>query len=332
MKQIIIILVLSLGMCSINVSAQTKKPVRKTNTQMKAKAKLIPKDSREYQVEDDGFEWYKVCKNGKYGAESRDGKLIIPTEYEYVYYHSETSNSFYRYPAYFKVGLGGSMGAYSVLGKCIIPITRHYTGISIRSDKEFGTYYMYQSSDGAGICNARGQQLVHFKDVLWVFPTINNDIFYYELQVKGGYYGIGDNTGKVIVKPQPGIYSILPINGKFVSNSVQLADVTSLKSTVNPFVDNHEEEKIISPSNSSKSDNNFGNNTTTVVVEHHRDPIPVQEWVQCTACWGSTVCPHCAGSGTTYIGNNLHRCSRCGGRKICTSCSGKGGSYITVYK
>jgi hypothetical protein len=69
-----------------------------------------------------------------------------------------------------------------------------------------------------------------------------------------------------------------------------------------------------------------------VVVEHHRDPVPVQEWVQCTTCWGSGTCPDCAGSGTKYIGDNLRRCWRCGGRGKCSSCSGQGGRYYTVYK
>lgn len=331
MKRVFLLLImLTLGMVSINVSAQTKTPVRKTTAQTKPNP--IPKDSRDYQVGDDGFEWYKVCKNGKYGAESRDGKLIIPTEYKSVYYHAETSNSAHRYPAHFKVSLGESEGAYSVLGKCIIPITRHYTEIDMLADKEFGTYYMFRSSDGAGVCNAKGQQLAHFKDVLWVFPKIRNDIFYYELQDKGGYWGIGDNTGKVIVKPQPGL--IFLIKGKFVSDSVQLADVASLNSTVNPFANNHEEENNLLPSNSSSSDNNSNNRTTTVVVEHHRDPVPMQEWQQCVACFGSGQCPNasCGGSGWYYIGNKARTCPRCHGSGKCTICAGKGGQYVTVYR
>ena len=74
MNWTILLMVLALGMCSITVSAQTKKPVRKAMVS-------VPKDSREYQVGDDGFEWYKVCKNGKFGVEDRQRRVIIPTEY-----------------------------------------------------------------------------------------------------------------------------------------------------------------------------------------------------------------------------------------------------------
>ena len=68
MKQIIMLTMLALGMICINGSAQTKKLVRRTVTQVRkntSTSKPVQKDSREYKVED-GFEWYLVCKNGKY--------------------------------------------------------------------------------------------------------------------------------------------------------------------------------------------------------------------------------------------------------------------------
>ena len=77
MKQTIFLLVLAMVMCSLNVCAQTKKPARKTTVS-------VPKDSKEYQIEEDGFEWYKVCKNGKFGAENRNGTVLIPLEYDYT--------------------------------------------------------------------------------------------------------------------------------------------------------------------------------------------------------------------------------------------------------
>ena len=72
----------------------------------------------------------------------------------------------------------------------------------------------------------------------------------------------------------------------------------------------------------------------TIVVEHHRDPVPVQEWQQCQACFGSGQCPYvkCGGSGWYYVGDNVTTCSRCHGNGKCTICAGKGGHYITVYR
>ena len=112
---------LTLGMICINVSAQTKKPVRGTATQMRkntATSKPVQKDSREYKVEDDGFEWYLVCKNGKYGAESRDGIMLVPTEYTKVVYF----DGFHTY-------MGEYSGYYNIKGKCIIPYNRQYNSI-----------------------------------------------------------------------------------------------------------------------------------------------------------------------------------------------------------
>ncbi len=85
---------------------------------------------------------------------------------------------------------------------------------------------------------------------------------------------------------------------------------------------------------SSSSGSNTSNTTQTVVVEHHRDPIPVQEWQQCPACYGSGQCPNvqCGGSGWYYIGDRRTTCSRCNGSGKCTICAGRGGQNITIYR
>ncbi len=68
MKQKLLLMVLALGMCSAIGFAQEK----------------------EYHVEDDGFEWYKVSKyeNGEryYGAQDKFGNTLIPTHYCYLHY------------------------------------------------------------------------------------------------------------------------------------------------------------------------------------------------------------------------------------------------------
>lgn len=74
--------------------------------------------------------------------------------------------------------------------------------------------------------------------------------------------------------------------------------------------------------------------TTTVEVEHHRDPVPMQEWEQCAACYGSGQCPFvkCGGSGWYFTGDRRTICTRCHGSGKCTICAGKGGKYVIVYK
>ena len=135
---------------------------------------------------------------------------------------------------------------------------------------------------------------------------------------KGECNHLGQQVSKIkVVTPKPSS-SVASSSSSSYSSSRASSSSSSTSSTAS--------------SSSSSSKSNSGNNTTTIHVEHHRDPVPVQEWVQCTACWGSGNCPDCAGSGTRYVGDNLRRCWRCGGRGRCSSCSGQGGRYYTVYK
>ena len=345
MKQTLL-LMLALGMYSINVSAQTKKrtPVKKTTTTRTKSSAATSK--KEYRVELDGFEWYKVCKNGKYGAEDRNGTLLIPTEYNYVYYGGVYSH-------YFVVGnKEGFIGVYTPQGNCIMPITRHYINIDDNYDREHGSWFVGERINGGDLFDANGRIVcsIEYNAPLFIYPDTSEGISYLKILTMGkinglwkaipGTSGIADFNGKIIMKPQ---YESVYIYKKKIHADGKEYDLISSMTTTNNLLANNPiigknsqnnctSSSFSSSSNSSSNNNNSGGGTTTVVVEHKHDPIPVQEWVQCTACWGSTICPNCAGSGTTYIGSNLHRCSRCGGRKICTSCSGQGGRYITVCK
>ena len=133
--------------------------------------------------------------------------------------------------------------------------------------------------------------------------------FPYEMD---GYKGECDNTGKQITKIKIG--------------TGQKADPSSSSSSSNSS----------SSSSGSKTSNsgNSGNNQSTIVVEHRRDPVPVQEWQQCPACYGSGQCPNvkCGGSGWYYIGDRRTTCSRCHGSGKCTTCAGRGGQNVTVYR
>lgn len=314
MKQnVIILIVLALGVCSISISAQTKKqtPVKKTKV-------CIPKNSKEYRVEMDGFEWYKVRKDGKVGAEDRNGKVLVPCEYDDVGYNNSAAvdgvpSGFWAYKSKYK-------GWYDYDGKCIIPYTRKYTNIFKYKRDYFGIYYECEKENHVILCDINGKEVCSvpfdLNKITAVTPMFdsNYNVFYFVLHYgRDDLYAIADGNGIIVSGPD--------------KESTNIGVCCSLVTTnINPLADN------IFKATQSNNKNDSDSKTSTVVVEHKRDPVPVQEWVQCTACWGSTICPNCAGSGTVYVGSNLHRCSRCGGRKICTSCSGKGGRYYTVYK
>ena len=69
MKQLLLLMVLALGMCSINVNAQTKRPVRKATSQTKTIASVSDESiSKEKRIGIDGFVWFLVKKGKQYGA------------------------------------------------------------------------------------------------------------------------------------------------------------------------------------------------------------------------------------------------------------------------
>ncbi len=359
MKQTLLLMMLALGMCNINVSAQTKKPVRKPTTQTKQKANPIPKDSREYQVGDDGFEWYKVCKNGKYGAEDRNGNILVPTEYNKIEYQDFLGKGFYAKN-------GEYYSFYDPNGRCVIPFSRQYTSI-VKCTKDndpdieefmrqpFGTWYNCKKEGGFTVlCDINGREvckIVAQSIGQLDIPHYIQGRFYWEVGVWDNNtnkfrHGILDGNGNVIIEPMLGLDFFPDNKGNFNdANGNAIANITSITTTKNPLDNNPYENTTLysnypssSTSQSSKTNSSSSNSETgttqTVVVEHHRDQIPVQEWQQCPACYGSGQCSNvkCGGSGWYYIGDRASTCSMCHGSGKCSTCAGKGGHYITVYR
>ncbi len=359
---LLLFMMLALGMYSINASAQTKKAVRKTTTQSKS----TPKDSREYQVGDDGFEWYKVCKNGKYGAEDKRGNLLVSFEYDYIRYQPlQKVVDFTKGPG-FEVKMGNYYGFFNGNGKCIIPFSRKYTKIAkyniSNSDRNLGTFYYCETKDRFDLCDINGNIVKEYNRntpygiIQYGIPSFEHGKMYFQIWTKDQLYGLADGSGNIIIAP---IYKkpVYIKSGKnqeiYTKNSETSKDdiigsFLSVTSTNNPLACNPNEKQfdasgtlpssasLNSNTNSSHNTNSVGDTPQTIVVEHHRDPVPVQEWQACFGCggMGTMGCDNCGGSGTKYIGDRLHRCSRCNGRGIipCNICYGNKGQYITVYR
>lgn len=367
MKQkVLLLLVLALGMCSISAEAQTKKPVRRTTTQTrttrpvkksttqtkKSTTAKAPKDRREFQVGEDGFEWYEIFKNGKYGAEDRYGNVIVPTEYDNIDYNQ--LGEIYPILSGFRVWKGEYQGWYNRNGKCVIPYSRRYIFIIKENDviiNKWGTYYSVESKDGAGICDRNGREVVFIPNASHLMPHCykkdGKEYYSFTFTTKDEKWGEADAKGKVVVEPME--YEEWKTYGK--DRKLQKINTTQnpLAGNRNDTLEDYEmrvsnttssssqsSTTASSPNNNNSSSTNSDNKTTTVVVEHHRDPVPFQEWQACWACggMGTMGCDNCGGSGTKYIGDRLHRCSRCNGRGIipCNVCYGNKGQYITVYR
>lgn len=352
MKQTLLLVVLALGMYSLTVNAQTKKNVvRKTTTRTKPKAKPTPKDSREYQVGKDGFEWYTICKKGKYGAEDRNGTLLIPSEYEKIFY-----TDWLHIPGYFWVKTnrqGMGEGMYNRRGECIIPITRNYHFLSIQdwNREEIGAYFKYyKDSDkgNTGICNIKGEKVFeancHYEDIK---PYYKNGKFFYEVGIYDSEwrYGIIDGNGKIIVPIKYKSLLTSSVNEYFYiwdsdkKKEIIVGRFSDIGTNKNILADNirltasaiSSFSNSSSSSRSSSSNSSSDNKTTTVVIEHHRDPVPVQEWVDCNICHGGRTCQaYGCTNGWNY--GTRRACISCGGDGKCKYCNGNGGRYQTVYR
>lgn len=331
-------------MCSININAQTKKTVRNTTT--KAKAKPTPKNSREYQVAEDGFEWYKVCKNGKYGAEDKNGNIIIPNEYDRVEYISYSEALYLRFGGGFCVRFNKKVGYYNQNGKCIIPFTRGYNEIYKYGDShypEIGMFYECKKDNNIILCDALGKEVLNIDNQYKnIKPIFVKGTFYYEVSKEGTdgktYYGIMNTDGKIIAEPKYGFIS--ERNGNLTTfykdERITLTSLSSIGTNNNPFSNNSfdtsntSNPKTSSFKNNPNSTNNSGSSSTTIRVEHHHDPVPMTEWVPCGACGHNPgVCQTCVGMGETASGR---RCISCRGTGKCHFCNGQGGRYQTVYR
>ena len=333
MKQTLLFVVLVMGMCSINTSAQSNKTVKK-KTQVKSTTKAVGKVSKELMKEDDGFEWYKIEKDKLFGAESKDGKILVPVGNRIVRYFAKC----------FEVKNNGDVGIYSLDGKCIIPFSRHYGDVScIASKSTVGAYYQFKKGSALVFCDDEGQEICQIEGYGLINPKYINGKFFFQAWIGNDDWVILDGNGNQVFGPAN--YFDIRGNGDVYVKSKKIGNLSSISTTINPFAKvvrrgityTSSSSSSSFSSSSSSSNNNSGNKTTTVVVEHHRDPIPVQEWQTCTNCWGEgkVMClGACGGTGTYYVGDRLRVCSSCNGtgKKICPYCSGQGGKNVTVYR
>lgn len=122
--------------------------------------------------ENNGFRWVLVETSNGYGAETLDGKVLIPANYNSIHY---VGNAGYR--DYFcvedrilkRVKTGSEftdhhIGIYSSTGECIIPTTRGYSGVwgqkSKDSNQVFYKFEIYfDNVEIDGICDVHGTEL-----------------------------------------------------------------------------------------------------------------------------------------------------------------------------
>ena len=349
MKRTLLLMVLALGMLNINGAAQSKKrvPSRKSNTA------ITHTVTKTREVGEDGFIWYKLKKGNLYGVQDKNGKILVPIKYSFVFYGDVLLGNDFGHE-FFLVSDNDFNGIYSKDGRCIISTDRHYTYINLKWLPDYSLFYFQvRGSDGhEGICDMHGYEVIPplyeprpFKSVE-INKVLDSDDLYISA-LKNGIMYIFDLDGDLLFSKHCTSMNVrenninCEIDGKYQSFPAPKFK----KQTKNDFVNYNNilrvstliQKESKTSSNSSSLNSNFSNNnnsgggTTTVVVEqHHRDPVPVQDWVPCSVCGHNPgVCQTCVGNKTNFRGDP---CISCRGTGKCHFCNGQGGRYQIVYR
>lgn len=202
MNQKIILIMLALGMFSTSGYAQ----------------------NREYKVENDGFEWYKISTKESgitlYGALDKQGNSIVPAKYKYIDYDN----------GIFRVEIDSNSdqkrnGALDIKGNLIIPLeywfatVRPVEGLS----KENSLIWVSTGHHGYdGYYNMFGKCIVPVsRKYRYVYPQKDRFYCYYTEDIYTiGKRSICDASGKVVFETRNDCRDIFLINdtskGKYV--------------------------------------------------------------------------------------------------------------------
>ena len=173
---------------------------------------------RELKTEDNGFKWYQTHSGSYYGAESIDGRTIIPLSkgYDMIVFHNNGDCI-----GYFGVYRNGKKGAYDIHGNLVIePIheklyyltngfcyedaygTDHYLGITLdangRASSASGSSSYTPSSSGS-YGSQRGNKTLQ---------TENNGFKWYKTS-SGNYQGAESTDGRTLISLSQGYSSVV---------------------------------------------------------------------------------------------------------------------------
>ena len=161
-------------------------------------------------IEDDGFVWYELEKNGSYGANNVEGKCIIPIKYSDISYRLEdySDGDYDNHPKqvhYFEVEEDDEYtGAYTREGTLIISTNSHYTDIFLQHEDDKWCWNVEDDSGNEGLLDIKGNIIIPtskgyenvqiFKSYIESCPI--HISFYLD-----DYNGICDLDGNIIIAP-----------------------------------------------------------------------------------------------------------------------------------
>ena len=220
MKKTLLILLLALGMCSINVSAQT----RKQNTTRRATTTRSTQQSGQVmkfkQTGEDGYVWYKLKQGNLYGARDAEGNNIIPIKYDKVEYNTSKISGYH----YFTVEKGNYKGTFTREGTMVISPDKHYNYLVLDCSKGKICWNGWnRNSKKHTIFDAKGKEVFSIEcDRIFLSHSVHSgpeafkeypEIPYFQIRInefegKDEYIGICDLNGKIILQPEKKYHSM----------------------------------------------------------------------------------------------------------------------------
>lgn len=138
------------------------------------------------QRRSDGIIWYRIYKEGKYGALNSEERLIIKPNFNTLYYGLDNFVAIEKDKAYlfnkdgkqifdiecisFDMFHGGykaenknkHFAIFDKLGNSIIPFEREYLSIEKYHTEDLGIYYSVKNNNYWALCNTSGDEVFHF--------------------------------------------------------------------------------------------------------------------------------------------------------------------------
>ena len=297
---------------------------------------VVPQSGSFAEIELLDKSFIKVKNNNYYGLLSIDGKEIIPTRRGYT-----SINNYNKTNGTFVFTKRGVKGICDTQGREISATRIPLTTADIKADGGYSTavdmnngstkYFKVNKGGRYGLTDSDGKEIIPCE--MEALESAGSGYLKYKLN---GFWGVMNYAGKIIIDTDRGYTSI----GDFKTFNKRFAytmtgykgecDATGRQISKIKVETPKQNTSVVSSSSSDSKNNNSGNKTTTVVVEHHRDPVPVQDWVPCSACGHNPgVCQTCVGNKTNYRGDP---CISCRGTGKCHFCNGQGGRYQIVYR
>ena len=135
-----------------------------------------------------GFEWYLTYTNGKYGATSKDGKILLAEEYDWIkgnsngliarkgtyhYFYDTTGRLLIKvefdklifHNDFLEAKKDGVYAVYKKDGRCVIPFERQCRYLYGINDRNLGKGFYIESNKGYhALCKENGEEVFRFKN------------------------------------------------------------------------------------------------------------------------------------------------------------------------